>query len=457
MFRRAIVLLVILLTAGGCTRVTIGVPQGITCARTEVKQAWAVKVSETGSVEWRSRLAPPAPGNLGSLVQPVIADGIAVAATRYSYYVYGLRLADGRLLWTWTDAQEVFGQWLWRSTLVVETAAEGGQVTLTGLDAMTGNVRWSTGLGTDWAGDQLVTADGGLTFLTAADVLETIQFSSGRIRWSVATGVPPDVQPVLAVADGMVVFVADGQATGYDDRTGRVRWAAIGLPPSANVWSAAGLVVVTSTFAGGPSALLTAIRAGTGQVAWQFDAPVKLAGIHDSGEFSPLGLIGSGPAGLLVGDSGPARLYLLNPATGKPRWKQDVALPGISGLIVAPFGGDLAPPGSPAPIVTPSNVVSSEGFSPAMIVDRDTADGGVRWSAPAGEAMAVTGSLVVAADAISGVGDNSGVRLRAYRLSSGQLAWQASLPGSVPAYLTTVPGGLLAEEGVLGPPPSCGS
>ncbi len=123
------------------------------------------------------------------------------------------------------------------------------------------------------------------------------KFSSGRILWSVASGVPPADEPVLAVGDGVVVLVADGRATGYDDRTGWVRWSLGGLPARASVWSAAGLVLVTSVLAGGLSAVLTAISAGTGQVAWRFDAPVNLTAIRDKGGLGPLGLIGSGPAG----------------------------------------------------------------------------------------------------------------------------------------------------------------
>jgi hypothetical protein len=95
MFRRAVALLATLLIAAGCARDTNDVPRGIACARAVVKYAWAVKVSDSGSVEWRSRLVPLASASLGTLVQPVTTAGIAVAATRYSYYVYGLRLADG--------------------------------------------------------------------------------------------------------------------------------------------------------------------------------------------------------------------------------------------------------------------------------------------------------------------------------------------------------------------------
>jgi outer membrane protein assembly factor BamB len=445
MLRRAVVLLMIALTVGGCSRDMNGVPRGFACPAFVVNSGWAVKLSETGSSEWRTRLASPA--------QPVVADGIAVAATRYSSSVYGLRLADGRLLWTWSNAQEVFGRWLWQGTLVVETGTEG-QVTLTGLDALTGKVRWSTGLGTDLIASELGTGDGGLAFLTADDVLETIDFSSGRIRWSVATGVPPNMEPAVAAGDGMVVFFANGGATGYDARTGRVRWSSAGLAFAGTGWFADGLLLVTSSLAGG-SAVLTALSPGTGQVAWRFSVPVNLPGLAGGhGGLGPLGLIGSGPAGLLVGDENPARLYLLNPATGQPRWGQDAALPGIAASFFVTPEGDR-PPGSAASIVTPTDVVSSEGSGKTTrIVDRDAADGRVRWPAPTAESMAATGSLVVAEDAPGGIGGSSSARLRAYRLSTGQLAWQATLPGSVPADLTSVPGGVLAEVGVPSPP-SC--
>lgn len=73
----------------------------------------------------------------------------------------------------------------------------------------------------------------------------------------------------------------------------------------------------------------------------------------------------------------------------------------------------------------------------------------------AGGWMAAAGSVVVIEAAGSGTGDGPPGRLRAYRLSSGELAWQASLPGSIPSSLTSVPGGVLAETSVTGPP-ACG-
>ena len=81
MVRRAIALLVTVLVVAGCAGNLNGVPRGIACPAFSLKYGWAVKVSETGSVEWRTLLAPVASAGVGALARPVILAGIAVVAT----------------------------------------------------------------------------------------------------------------------------------------------------------------------------------------------------------------------------------------------------------------------------------------------------------------------------------------------------------------------------------------
>src|ERR1019366_6294128 len=92
---------------------------------------------------------------------------------------------------------------------------------LTGLDAATGQVRWSLRLPVrGLLGDQAATADGGLAMITTAGVLQVVSLADGRIRWRRTAG----ASPALTAAGQLVIFSINGRLTGYDDRTGQPRW-----------------------------------------------------------------------------------------------------------------------------------------------------------------------------------------------------------------------------------------
>jgi len=429
MARYAVALVAAMLLVAGCGGGSSGSGQPdsasstLSCQSPPPRHAWAEAVSTGGQELWRTSLATDG----GSALQagqvalvPVLANGVAVVSQ--DAQVHGLRPADGRPLWSWGDGQPVYGMWRWQDLVVVLTDQVGAHSELTGLDAATGQVRWTARLGASVLGNAVATADGGLAMVTVAGSLRVVSLADGRSRWSTKSGASP---ALAAAAHGVVVFAGAGRATGYDDRTGRVRWRVTGLPKQAQVRVADGLAIVTSAEQGGtaPTAM-TAIAPGSGHVAWRFNRGAALT------------LLGAGPGGLAISYSDPAEhLYLVNPATGRPRWQV---------ATVAQVQGG-------SPLITATDVVSVEGRTSYQVVDRDASTGQVRWRAPASSVvvpLVADGPLVVVLDDPVPAGQSA--QVRAYRLAGGGLVWQATLATFVQVPLAVLPDGFLVQPADLG-------
>jgi outer membrane protein assembly factor BamB len=396
-------------------------PHGAAAPRTEnascpappPRHAWAVAVSDAGRVLWRTPL-PTREEAIDSPIPPVLTGQVAVLAQDGA--VYGLRPGDGHRLWSWPGGQDVYGLWPWPGLVVVLTDQVSEHATLTGLDAATGAVRWQLRLpGSGLLGNLAPTADGGLAMMRVGGLLQVVSLATGRVRWTRRTA----ASPALTAAGGLVQLAADGRVTGYDDMTGQPRWTITGVPQEPQSQLADGLVLVTSAVMGGtaPTAM-TAIRPGTGQVAWRFDP------------HSAVTLLTAGQPGLAVATDNPYRLYLLNQATGRPIWQADT----VAGL----FG---------TPLLTSAMLVTAEGRLEARITARDVATGAIRWTTPETSTEIVApivtvGQLVL----VQGEGEpGQPAPLRAYRLSDGALAWQAGMPTFVQDGAVPVP----ADHGFL--------
>jgi PQQ-like domain len=308
---------------------------------------------------------------------------------------------------------------------------------LLGLDAATGQARWRLPIGGSVRGSS-PTADGGLAIVIWSNLrgdgaLEVVGLSSGRVRWTVpvsSDGVPP-----VAVGGGAVLFAASSQLTSYDDRTGQIRWTEV-LPtlPGAGdvVWQAsAGLVYLTGAqqLAGGQGVqVLLGISAADGRVRWR--VVLRFAHTAPPGSLDPYapGLISVTTSAYTGGTSQDE----LDPATGGVRWQA-----------VSPY---LA-------IATPAGIITAPG--PDQITMRDALTGQARWTArltagwlalvtalrQASTAMPVllAGPLLV----VPAASPEGRVLLAAFRMSDGRRAWQITIPGSVAAPLSAVPGGIL--------------
>ena len=425
---RSLPVLAVVLAVAACIAIVIPVATTAGCT------AWAQEVSLTGQVRWQVLLGRGPEEELGPDAEPLAVGGVAVFAQ--AGVVHGLRLAGGQALWTYTDGLSVYGMWRWQGLVVVLSGRSGAGPAiegdtwdgrLSGLDAATGVVRWTlpmSGIGPQTYA--VATADGGVAVAGMLGQLLMVDMADGTVRWSRAITDPAG----LAAAAGLVLYGSSDRLTAYDDRTGVPRWTAastdMDLP---QMQLAAGLLLVSSAFGGTP---VTAYIPATGRVAWTFQTPGAQAGATGS-----WAAVAAGTAGVAVAVTnlpGPGGLYLLDPATGRVRW-QATTLVG------------------PGPLLTAAGVIDIEGTAAnglETIVDRDAADGRIRWQDKLQQqsSTAWQGMELVQAGQLALVKGNptpgQPVTLSALRLDDGSLAWQATLPENVADSPDFVPG-----QGVL--------
>jgi outer membrane protein assembly factor BamB len=388
------------------------------------RHAWAAEVSGDGRVRWQVRL-PTVGASPVSELPPVVAGGFAVVTQ--DGVVHGLRLTDGRQLWSWAGGQVVYGMWPWHGAVAVLTDQVSTRARLTGLDAATGRVAWTARLpGQGLDADLAATADGGLAMIAGNGRVQVVDLGTGRVRWAQPAVLPPGPSGPAAVG-GTVVTGAAGRLAGYDDRRGQVRWTLSGVPADPVLQGLAGLVLVTSGEQGGPGdpTALTAVNPAAGQVAWRFDPGTAVT------------VLGAGPAGLAVTTYYDRRLYLIDPATGRVRWHATTFI--ALGTV---------------PLVTATDVYSLEGgdatdYPVPRIADRAAADGAPRWvralGAPPFGPQPVLGLASEAVVATSSGRLGGTAPLLAFHAGSGQPAWRVDLPALVAAPPVAVPGGLLVQ------------
>jgi outer membrane protein assembly factor BamB len=401
---------------------------------------WQVPLARAGG---SVNLAPLAVGAVAVFAQN---DVLSQGRPLLGVVLYGLRLADGHRLWSRAFSQGIAAMWRWRHLVVVLTPGSGQQQqpVLTGLDASTGQARWTLRVGESVRLDGFSqTADGGLA-LAAVDredgavELEVVDLSSGRVRWT--RPVDSGAVPLVAVRGGAVLFFggaygdANSSLTSYDDRTGQVRWTEALKPmidTQALLQASARLVYLTAEVrqaAGGqPTWVLLGISGADGSVKWRF-TPRR----------QPESLDVYAPGLISVGTS----LDELDPATGRVRWH-----------VVSPEQAIATPAGI---IVTAPGPASGPAVGTYQIGARHTLTGRTRWTAELTEPLAsapwqpspvpsvfLAGRLLVAPTASP---DDTEL-LAAFRISDGHRAWQVTLPGLVEAPVSAAPGGMLVYAG----------
>jgi outer membrane protein assembly factor BamB len=396
------------LTSSGCT------PQ-------PPMHAWAVDVTDGGVMKWKTSL----PTNVNLYSAPTLPLALGrVAIFSEDGSVFGLKLTDGKRLWRWRSGQTIYGTWRWKRLVVVLANQVGPHARLVGLDAATGAVAWVLRLPAGLYGGQVATPDGGLAVVGRRGAIEVVNLATGRVRWSR----PGRTDASLGAADGLVLAAFGGLLHAYSDRTGRTEWTRSGMPPLPQVQVLGGIALVTSGETGpGISTAVIAVDPHSGRVAWRFDPDM------------PVTVLASGPAGLAVATYVPyRRLYLLNPATGRPRWRVSTAEALLS-----------------IPLVTATGVIGDEGgvvgFEAMHVVSRTAADGRPRWDVPLADA--VMGTVVrVGSDAVvqansEEVGPPSPVV--AYRMATGKVAWEVNMPAFVSQAPVPAAGGLLVQPADL--------
>jgi outer membrane protein assembly factor BamB len=387
-------------------------PSGFpTCGSTSGPQAWAEDVNAAGRVLWRTALTTQSQ-EIGSVVQPVVASGIAIFADDTS--VYGLRLSDGRLLWRTVIGRSALGMWTWSSTVTVITGPSVTGATLFSLDLASGKERWEYPIPSDdLSNGQALTDDGGLATITAKGDVVVRSLDTGQVRWTV-TAARPAAYPGPAAAASLVFAGGGGQVRGYDSATGSVAWTAGGMPviPSLNLLSGI-LIVSDGDYGAHATSGVTALSPATGRVLWRL-SPGSVPGFTSSG---PAGV------GMETGTT-EQRLALINLRDGHEQWQ--VQTTSQNALF---------------PVITASDVAYAvNGTRTVQLVDRRASDGAVRW-----ESRPFTGQASPLAEL---TGNRAmvviGTDLLAFSLASGVADWRVILPGQDPV---TAP--LVTASGVL--------
>jgi len=372
--------------------------------------AWAVSVRANGQIAWSNEL--PDGGRTAVSASP--EESAAAFGDGEGYFpalgiIHAIDLASGTATWSWVSQGAIVGVWVWGGTVValttsVSRATANAPSEVTGLDAKSGVVLWTTVLwttseaeGVGW--NQLLLADGGLAVLTSAGRLQVIDLADGHLRWSVQES----AQGPLAYADGLVLAQQGSALSAYSDTTGQLKWHRGGLPVEATVQVADGVALVIDSGLADHSPSVTALDGTTGRALWRFD-PSDLGYVQS---------VTSGPAGLLVFTTQRPMVYLLDTLSGSVRWQASTLLTGMT------------------PLVLRNDVIESEtavyGPSPTWLVDRNARTGVVRWRVESGVQPALLeGPLLIGVEQSARSGE-----LVAYRLSDGGQAWRTTLPEDV--------------------------
>jgi outer membrane protein assembly factor BamB len=368
----------------GCSAAGVG---PLTC-NPPPQRTWAIEVTSAGEVRWQTPL-PMQEGILGEGTAPLAAGSIAIFSQ--DDVLYALRLADGHRVWSWPGSQPIQDVFQWQG-LVVVYATGSRMASLTGLDAATGQIRWTRQIAEAVPGDVAATADGGLAMFPE---LQVVNLSDGRVRWT-----RPDGVAAMAVSGTSVLVAGNGRLTSYDDQTGKVRWTEAltpiqlaATPGELGLEADAGLAYLTGVqpAATGPGTpVLLGINAVNGQLKWRF-TPAPAVSVKTLGP------------GLVSVESGNGITWLddLSPATGRLRWR--LAITGSTGQTLF-AGGQL--------IAVTSTASTGAGSSERS------------WAVPRG-------------------------LLTAIRSADGHRAWQVTLPTVVSFPLPAVPGGLLVYAAAI--------
>jgi PQQ-like domain len=383
-------------------------------------QAWAQDVSPVGRVLWQTALTSTQ-SDSGIPIQPVTVAGagIFVAGTD----VYGVRLSDGKKLWTAVTGQGVNNLWAGPSAVTVLAGQASDQPVIFSLDAHSGKERWRIRLTHDaLSNNQAVTSDGELATITAQGTLVVRSLVTGRTLWSV-TGMA--TYPGGPAAQGDIIVAGSGvsQVRGYADRTGAVLWTDSGMPakPAFNV---TGSVILVDSLYGGPGTPtgIAALSAATGHVEWHLD-PHSLSS-----------LVASGPAGIALQMTTTHSLDLIDAHSGRITWRA----PAYSGV---PDGTIVFP------LITATDVTYVMPTSPSTgrIVDLAAATGRISWQGPVLSAQTSAPVALPGGMALLSAWTSQDSYLSAFSLVSGASAWRVALPAPAQATPLVTTSGVLVE------------
>jgi outer membrane protein assembly factor BamB len=401
-------------------------PAATGCGPFPPRRAWIDDVNSAGNVAWQVRL-PTDPTQQGVALRPLVIGGIAIVAEENA--LYAQRLSDGHRLWKRVFPQvgkgplssysaQVYGLWQYRANVIVLVGQVSSASRLLSLNPATGAVRWSLALGKQGeTGDLTLTGDGGLAMTYGFATLTVVDLTTGKVRWGRTGGNssgPLAVGGVVIDPAGAVHGQTSGRLLGFSSRTGRLLWTRTGMPPQPQAQLASGLVVMTN------GNRVTALSPATGRTLWTVTTA------------SPIDSVTSGPSGIAVSTEVPSRLSLIDPKTGRVRWR-------------VVYRGGQAPP-----LATGTELLY-QGGEPSSLIDLRAANGSVRWAVRA-PVTSVAQILRIGAYAVvvsNVTKPDSPAVVTAYRMSTGKQAWTTKVPTFVEVPAAVAGANLLVQSGDL--------
>lgn len=163
-------------------------------------------------------------GRDGAGIPPIAEHDVILSGHAGS--VSAASVADGKTKWDVHLGDEIYAMWLVDGVLVVDVDQVSRNPKVVGLDAGTGETRWSYAVpGGGFMADAALTGDGGVAFRVAeTGMLTVLDTSDGQVRWSKHVADGRNTDGVPATAPGLVVYVSGRQMYGLDADDGAQRW-----------------------------------------------------------------------------------------------------------------------------------------------------------------------------------------------------------------------------------------
>jgi outer membrane protein assembly factor BamB len=301
-------------------------------------------------------------------------------------------------------------------------------LTLRAFDAMTGQVRWSTPLGTTQFGHVLSAVANGLVYVivhpeSGSDRIVALDEATGVVRWQL-TPPEPGSGPVgmggPIIVDGPLAFVAASSSTRTGifavDNGGHVVWSAapggfvsaLVADPGRRILYTASLLLLTN---GSSIPLLTGYSETDGIVR-----SAVVAQIPSYASVSSLGFSNGLVFGTQSNDHGEGGIgaFAMHPDNGAVAWSGD-------GNVTA---------------ITPTAVVDFHLRGDPNTIARDPSTGTVLW-----QASTINGADAVAGDLVYTVNFNGNIKVR--RISDGSVVATAPILATDPFRALTPSGGHL--------------
>ncbi len=392
------------------------IPHTTGCDLSKLPPRRAAVLAFDGSGRQRWSVPLPVGADLDANVGPLV-DGDTVFTTEGDE-LRALAAADGRQRWRLPLGGVVYDASIRDGILVVRAGPlDRGQ--LLGVEAVDGRVRWrypARPAPLSW--QHASTADGAIVAIGDRGALVVLDRSDGAVRWSR----PPHgrgTPKVFTEAGNRVLRLDRGALEAFDAASGRALWRTAGVHRGQDFQATLtvnqdGVVVWDQT---STTTAVTAYELDGGARRWQI------------GGLRAPAVVGVGPAGIaLVSQIDRNRrheLLLVDPASGKPRWRR--GLPGPLDLDMNPAVDRLAlVTGDDVVLVTPG----PRGQRPTFLAAYRVRDGRERWRIPiqadGWPAWTQDGRLLMVGSRSQGGGLTQS--LTSVDLSCGRLLWRGALP-----------------------------